>query len=575
MMWAAKLKAGVRDVLKDHPASVCSFFLSFFIYGIFYSSSLKYPSLLKDIFTVIRYFFLCETAAFFLCEANYSYKRSVGRISSLKEINKSFVYVIVMAVGTVMSLIFALFRVKFFVGNSASFLGLSMYDSEELFLRFFYVYLMVCVSGGIFFLYKKAGLSFENYAVKGFLGIMKGYLAYAVIMLGALCIIFVFNELIKEIDLFEFVMAVITGLMAYTTVVMALSKPGEKISRFGNIMMGYVFPGILAVAFLIVYVYILKILLTWTFPSNEAFTIVTALFASGVCFWTMAFGCAEGSLLKTLKLFPLLFIPFIFIQIMCLYMRVHQYGLTQSRYMGIMLILFELLYEVYYIWRFRIGEGLGGILFPTLIIFSLVILLVPGVNMFASVTRSQKKVVDRVVSELDSNLSVDSQSLARARSAFNEIERDGGLEGNRYLNKLYARYGKDTVEEYLDKEGDSTYRDNKYFYAENDRNSIDVAGFSTMCEVDMYMYSDTIDPSNVELKGRNGEYLDVQVDISGLIGDMENLYDKYSSNEKLDALVENPISFTDGSCLYISYISVEENDKGVITDLNIRGYYLY
>lgn len=575
MLWVSKLKEGARNVIKDHPASVSTFFLSFFIYGIFcYSSSLKFPNLLQDIFTVIRYFLLSVTAAFFLCEANFSYKRSVGKIESLRELNKSFVYIIVMVVGIILSLVFALYRVKFFVGNSARILGLSMYDSEELFLRFFYVYLAICLCSGVFFLYKKSGLTFENYAVKGFLGIMKGYLAYMVILLGALCILFVFTALIKQISIFEFVMSVITGLMAYTMVVMALSKPGEKISRFGNIMMGYVFPGILAVAFLIVYVYILKILVTWTFPSNEAFTIVTALFAAGACIWTMALGCTDGGLLKAMKLFPLLFIPFIFIQIMCLFMRIHQYGLTQSRYLGVVLIIFEILYEGYYIYLFKKDKGLGGILFPVLIIFSLVILLVPGVNMFASVTRSQKKIVNNVVSELSSNLTVDSKSLARAKSAFNEIESGGGLEGNLYIQKLYAKYGKENVEQYLSREGENADESNKYFYAENDRNSIDVAGFKTMSEVDFYQFSGEIDTANVELKGRNGEYLGVTLDLSALIRDMEELYEEYESNEKLGVLIESPISFPDDSCLYISYISVERNEEGVITDLNLRGYYL-
>ena len=96
-----------------------------------------------------------------------------------------------------------------------------------------------------------------------------------------------------------FVSCVFLGILSYSyelkfsnTVedILTLSKPSDTISKFGNIMMGYVFPGILAVAFVIVYIYILKILITWTFPSNEAFTIVTALFAAGICIWTMAQG---------------------------------------------------------------------------------------------------------------------------------------------------------------------------------------------------------------------------------------------------------------------------------------------
>ena len=571
MLWVSKVKEGAKEVLKEHPVSVWTFFVSCVLLGILsYSYELKFSNTVKDILTFIRYFLLSVTAVFFLCESNFIYRKSIGKIESLKDINRSFVYAVVLAIGIFMSVVFALFQVKFFMGNSGKLLGLPMYDAEEFFLRFFYVYLVVCASSGIFFLYKRCQVSFENYCVKGFLGIMKGYLAYGVILLGALCIVWVFSMLIKDIDAVEFVMAFISGLMAYSTILMALSKPSENITKFGNIMMGYVFPGILAVAFVIVYVYIIKILITWTFPSNEAFAIVTALFASGICIWTMAQGCAEGGHLKALRIFPLLFIPFIFIQVMCLYMRIHQYGLTQSRYLGVALIVFEVMYELYYIVRLALGMGLGAVLFPVLIAFSIVILLIPGVNMFSSVTRSQKRIVNKVIVGLDSDSEADSKDIARARSALKAIERDGGFEGERYLRKLYEKYGKDAVNEYLGREDEYSYEEHKRFSGEHDWDAIDVVGFSKMSEVELYLYSEDIDPKNIELVRES-----ITGDLSGLITEMEKLYDKDADNRDFDALVSKPIKFGDGSLLYISYISVEEDEFGKISDLNLRGYYLY
>ncbi len=575
MLWVKKIKTGAREIIKEHPFSICTFFVSCFILAILsYSYKLKFPKPLDDTLTFIRYFLLSITAAFFLCESSFKYNRMIGRIDSIKQIKKSFVYFIVVILGAAFSAVYALFQVLPYNSN-LQLLGLSYSDIEDLFMRFFYVYLAICISTGLFFLYKKCGTSFENFSVKSFLGIMKGYLAYGVILLGALCIIWVFSLLIKDIDAVSFVMAIISGLMAYTTILMALSKPSVTISRFGNVMMGYVFPGLLSVAFAIVYVYIIKILVTWTFPSNEAFTIVTALFASGICIWTMAQGCMYGNYLKVLKFFPLLFIPFIVIQIMCLFMRVNQYGVTPSRYAGIMLIVFEILYEIYYILRLSKGKGLGGFLFPVIIAFTVAGLIVPGINVFATVTRSQKKVVEKVVEQVASGISVDDQDLARAKSAYNEIRNQGGLEGTVFIRVLENKYSEEKIDEFMYHELASYSDRHMCFSTENTWDVVDVSGFNSMSQVDMYSFEEEIDPASLELKSESGDTVLGKVDISSLISQMETNGNGAGYDSNLKEYIREPLEFKDGSRLYISYIYFEEDDYGKITELNLRGYYLY
>ncbi len=575
MLWVNKLKAGAKEILKEHPFSVVTFFSSCLLLAILsYSYELEFPKIFDNTLTFIRYFLLSITAAFFLCESNFKYKRMIGRIESLKQISKSLVYFIVVLLGAAFSAVYALFQVLPY-NTDIQILGLSTSDTKELFLRFFYVYLAICICSGIFFLYKKCGVSFENYSVKGFLGIMKGYLAYGVILLGSLCIVWVFSLLIKDIDAVEFVMAIVTGLMAYTALLMALSKPSVTISKFGTVMMGYVFPGILAVAFVIVYVYIIKILVTWTFPSNEAFTIVTALFACGICIWTMAQGCMEGRYLKALRIFPLLFIPFIVIQIMCLFMRVNQYGITPSRYAGIMLIVFEIFYESYYIFRLIKGKGLGGFLFPVVIAFVVAGLIVPGINMFACVTRSQKKVVEKVVEQMAAGISVDDQDLARAKSAYDEILYQGGLEGTIFIRTLGNKYTEEKVDEFLDHKLASYADRHSRFSTETTWDVVDVSGYNSMSQVDMYSFEEEIDPAALELKSESGDAVLRKVDISFLISQMEANGNGAGYDSNLKEFIREPLEFKDGSRLYISYIYFEEDDYGKITELNLRGYYLY
>ncbi len=575
MSWLGNIKEKTRQVLGEHPASVIVYFISFLLMGILsFEYDLKYPSMLSNVLTFAEYFLLALTPAFLLCEANFLYRKSKGKIESLLQIDRSCIYIIVMAIGALCSCLFSLFRVKFFSNGLKEILGYNFDDAEEFFLRFFYVYLAICCISAVYFLCKKRALSFEGYCVRGFLGIMKGYLAYGIILIGTFCILWVFQTLIVEIDIYEFVMAIISGLMSYTMVLLALSRPGEKISRFGNIIMGYVFPGILVVAFVVVYAYILKIIFTWTFPSNQAFAIVTALFVSGLCFWTMAQGCTEGRYLKALKIFPLLFVPFIVIQIMCLYMRVHQYGLTVSRYMGILLIIFEIIYEVYYAVRCLKGKGLGAFLFPVLLAFTVVFFLVPGLNAYACATRSQKKAVEKVMAQIEDGLVPSSQDIARARSAYNEIRDNTGLEGKLFVQKLEKSHPREELDKYFEMAGDVENED-RYIYADASFHSIDISDYSLMGRVDVSYYREAVDVRHLKLTDENGDEVYAVVDISGLVSEMEKSYDRNGTSDELDELIKTPLIFADKSALYIEYINIEENSDKEITQLRLTGYYLY
>ena len=575
MLWVNKLKEGAREIIKEHPLSVCIFFVSFLFAGILTMDGdiLNFPVFVSLPLEFLQFLLLGLVPAFLLCESNYLYKLHKGKIGGLKEKN-SLVYIVVLIIGLLNSVILALLETTSYTSKKMI-LGMKVGDFEAIFYRFFFVYLAICIFSAVFFLYKRTSESFESYAVKGFLGCMKGYLAYGVIVLGAMGVVGVFNALIFELEIFGLISFIISGAMSYTVALMALSRPGEKISKFGRIMMGYVFPGILALAMVIVYVYILKIIFTWTFPSNESFAIVTALFGAGICFWTMAQGCTEGAFHKVLLFFPLAFIPCIVIQTMCLYMRVHQYGLTPDRYLGILLIVFEILYEGYYIVRLSMGKGLGGILFPVLIIFVAVYFIVPGVNVYASVTNSQKKVVNRVVAVFASGQTPESSEIARAKSAYAQIRKNGGFEGNHYLKKLYAKYSEEEVNGYFGESEIDYFSGYVDFHASREWDTIDVSGFSSINFVDVSIWNSETDPHHIKLEGANKGQVLGEADLSELIREMEELEEQGAAQRSFEEAISVPVELDDGGLLYISYISVEEDSDGRIKDLSLNGYYLY
>lgn len=571
MLWVSKIKENLKGVLKNHLASIIVFLIASIVLGIdgSYDSEKK---AVRNTYEFLSMFFMCLTPALVLCESNFAYKKMIGKIESLKEIKKSLVYAIVILIGIANSGLYA-----FLTSFGAHLTG----DFYEFFYRIFYVYLAICVLSALFFMYKRSGDSFEVYGVKAFLGMMKAVLVHGIITLGVFCIIWVFDALFFDLNWETFMAFLVTGVVGFPAYLMAFSAPGEKISKFSKVVMGYVFPGILAAAFVIIYAYIIKILVTWTFPSNQVFSIITGLFCSGIMFWTMAQGCTEGKVNSALKIMPLLFIPFIVIQIMCLAMRIDQYGITGTRYLGILLIIFEVLYEGYYIFRLRKSEGIGGILMPALLLFTVVYFLVPGINVYAVITNSQKAVVSGYIHMKMSGAEMPSQHLARAKSGYHEIVENGSLEGKLYLKKLYAEIPKEEVEDMLQTSTTYSSVGRSYYVIVNDtKGEIDVEGYSHICRVMNGNNDDEVENfSEIPLWNVTSDFDNddpiVKADLSDIISQLRDLemQDAYGSEEKV--VLHEALNIGDG-VLYIEEIQfMFYKDEDEIKDLVVEGYYVY
>ena len=170
----------------------------------------------------------------------------------------------------------------------------------------------------IYFFYKRSKESFEAYLGKAFCGLMKAELVYGIIAIGTALVLWAFDTLIVDIDnldLFLRIETVLVALVQFPCAIAGLSKTENRLGKFAKVILSYVFTSIEDIAFVIIYIYIIKILITWSFPSNQVFTILTALFSVGVVIWTMAQGCCDEALRKPLKIMPFLFIPFIVLQI--------------------------------------------------------------------------------------------------------------------------------------------------------------------------------------------------------------------------------------------------------------------
>ncbi len=582
MLWFKKLKEDARGIFKEHPASIVSVFIFAVCTALLEDIlNVKDHSSVWKILTFIQTLSLGLIFGFVLCESNYNYKKQIGKLQKLFDGRGSLIYAIVMAISLLLSIVHA-YRQAYITSKDLS-ASAELGIRFDIFYRFFWVYIAVCVISAWYFMYKKSGESFESYSVKAFLGSLKALAVYAVVAIGFLCIIWVFDSLIVSFDYAGTVELLIAALVGYPALLVGLSKMGESMARFSKVMVGYVFTGLLAVAAVIVYVYLLKIIFTWTFPSNEAYTITTSLFATGLVVITMAQGCTEGGLLKVLKISPLFFVPFIVVQIMCLAMRIGQYGITTRRYLGIMFIVFEVIYLIYYVYRLRKQEGIGGFLFPIALVLVVIYYLVPGINVYAAITGSQKGVVMKYVVAAASGNEINSQEKAKAKSAYRQIENNGNAEGLRFLKELEEKYPDIDFGDELGTSDsyyyEDTFENDKEIYAYNDVDVIDVSRYKNLAVISTHADDDggEIDVTRFELKASNGQETSVvgYADLSFMVKELEAAYDNDGIEYDFTHAISTPVVTPDGGLLYVTRVYLRIGEDGDIEYLDIDGYYAY
>ena len=556
MLWVEKLKNDVRGILKDHPVSICLFLAGCIGFGVY--TDISSSALVQAIY----YFFYAFTPCFVFLESMFAYK--------VKNSKAKMIALVFAVISLALSLSFAYFC-GYRDGEAASEAN-RFHVFYICIMRGLAVYASGSALGSIYYMYKRSGFSFEKYLVRAFLGVMKAGLLYGVVAAGLAIVIYVFDTLIHEADYVVLIEMIVAGAVGFPAFLIGVSRVSEGILKFSRILCGYVLPGIVAAACLIVYAYIIKIIVRWTMPSNQAFAIMTSIFVSGLFIWTAAQGCTEGTVNRYLKLFPLFFAPFIILQIISLSMRIVQYGLTTSRYMGVLLIIFEIVYVTYYLIQLRKGEGVKGALFNMLFACILIAVAVPGINVFSAVTLSQKTIVEKYLSEVSSGTPSDA-SLARARSALRAIRDEGSLEGEKYTASLKGKCAEDIMEK-LDSY--SGYEEDKSLYisVNNSEPVIDVRDYSYMKPVALSIYEDDIDIHKVPICQNYDESKCLAyADLTDVITKLKELEKSGAEEERKEEVIEVPVILDDGSVFYITGIDFTVNSEGSLRDIYYTGYY--
>ncbi len=436
----------------------------------------------------------------------------------------------------------------------------------------------------IYFMYKHSGAGFNEYWLAALGETFKALAAYGLLIIGAEVVAWIFCTLITDVDwLYAIVAIFVTGLALVPLLLVAFCDIRDRRDdAFIRGLVRFVLVPLATIAYLIVYLYIIKIIIQFELPSNEVFTILSVVFTVGMPIWTIASAYEDKGYMKIVRFMPYMFAPFIVLQIICMGLRISDHGITTSRYMGIMLIVVEIIYLIMYVISQIKKKDLTEYIMPVVCLLIITTYLIPGINVYSSIIRSQKKVVEAYLDELKSGDTdaIPAEEKRRIRSAYNTI-RNVDYGGKRYIDRNIPKEVADTLLD-LDYSGTGTVEDLGYEYNisldhYDDREKVfDIGSYSRMYVIDYYNGYDKEDDTSVTLAV--GEDEEIQVDLSDLLSSLRDEYDRQSDGNgyyymsESDILSDGYYTFKDGSVAYIDHIRYYRSSASSDCELSISGY---
>ena len=461
----SRLGAHIYEVFKDYPATMIAIIAAAFLGAILAGDNMIADDYEEEVVRIIGFFLIFSFQAIMYEEVfkNRLKIRIAGyAISSVI----SFVSVYILS-----------YEDEILFGTSAD-------TVREISARILFVYGVVMTGCAVYHMFKRLEEDFEVYCTKAFLELLKASVVYGLFAIGLGIIVFIFNELIYDTDDFVWQLELFLAGGIYTPMcIKAISSKNERAGKFARLCITYVLFPMLLIALAIIYIYIVKIFVTDTVPSNRVFDILAFLFSIGMPVWTMLHALLDRNgqteekqqkgFSKVAVFIPYAFIPFIILQCWSIGIRIKDYGFTTSRYSAVVLIIAEIIYFILYAIHHRGKKHAISWMLFALMAISFLAIIMPGISYDDVVIRSQTKRIEKMID----NKKLTDKEKSAIKSAYRAIDRVG-YKGENALNKRFSKAQIDEIKEYSDY--NDWHSDRIYPYYSNSHVSIDISEYSRL-----------------------------------------------------------------------------------------------
>ncbi len=473
---------------------------------------------------------------------------------------------------------------------------------------------MLCL--GIYFSFRKLTEdSFSAYLANLYSKLFFAHIINGILVVGVASLTGIFTALLWgdfEVIFFA-VFMLITGGYLLMRIIASFVEKVQTPNVFISVLLRFVLMTMCVIAYVIIYIYMVKILVLREFPSNFVFEILTALFVVSIPIAYMGRSLMEAQTTPAFfawsaRFLPYVFSPFILLQIYTAGVRIRQYGLTPKRYFGLLFVAFEIAYIVLYAIFERRKERKMSVILPVLAGCALLSTWVPFLNAIDLSKTVQASTLRAYLREMPTFANDPKKLASRASAGYSYL-----YENNRdYLDKRFSEEERETLRKLktsvkTDADTDSAFRNDLYRNWQMSVNdcSMDVSGYSHI----QYAYLASIgtkgtdvdqnvpaDLKKAKLYLTDLQEIPVYVGASELFTEYtefqqtdltdyaENFLDlalqnynlKISDTEYDAAMQENQIiSLNDGSQFYVMQADLRyDEDNYDIMEILLQGYYL-
>ncbi len=455
----------------------------------------------------------------------------------------------------------------------------------EMYIAFWFAIYVIAIS--IFTInkiIKKNNIDLGNYLARVIFGLLKILGLYFMLYISIALLFLLFNSLIFDFDYWDGlsnIMIILAGFLFFPYCVLVITDTQEDNSKFTKGFINYALMPCVIAAFVVVYIYVFKIIFTLNMPSNEVFYICLYVFILGGPIWLMSYGFLSkkaeetgekiglyGKIVKNMKYF---YAPLLVLEIISMSIRIYHYGLTITRYLSIIAIIFQLIYILWDVINkaFKKDRKEEDLLFVALILV-VISLVCPFINASKLSYVCQKNRFEEAMEDGDRYGELE---------AFYYLYLD--VHGNAYLSENYTEAEKSSmVDEYFkiryDREPNTKVYILRYISREDENSGISIKGYTDIYPFGYEKYSSNMDIKTfkeIEITYGNGDF-SINVDISDYMDEIINSVDlgeDYSS-EYMEYLYINQ---GNNACVVIESINFYyDKATGEITNVDIDGYVL-
>ena len=422
-------------------------------------------------------------------------------------------------------------------------LGYLFNNYENEFSNFFIFYLISAFSMNLIHIIKEKKQELHDYLIQIFSNLLTTTIINVVLNIGVFLVLAIIVELLipnTDFDLYLRAEIAILGFYTIPAYLYAFINKDSKVTDLTNNLLKFVIVPLTHIAVLVVYLYILKIFITHNMPSNSIFSIILVLFIEAIPIFILIenLGFKNKVLNFINKNITFIFIPLYLLQAYAIIIRVATYGLTKTRYLGLMTLIVEAI--ILFLMKYKKRKYLIYI-FYIFVGASFIALIAPVVNYEDLSITYHVHIVDgmlknKKVSELND------EEMAKLVASYEY------LKDERALNKLSVEIKDNEI-----KIVEPYYRN--YFYKTyyNDDDFIDVSNYSKMKP----FYG-------------NKDYNGTVIHIEDYEINIEETANRLLNDEEIENLV---YKLDDNTDFYVTHLSINGKNE-TIEYADIQGYIL-